>query len=381
MSGLPKLIAGGVGLVLMALAAERRRAEQAPQLALPSPNTEGSLVSILIPARNEERAIARCTRGALGQRYVHTEVIVLDDQSTDATGRILNSLAATDRLQVLTGTDLPAGWMGKCHACRQLADAAQGEWLLFLDADTAPGPDLVAAMLAHARRHKLDLLSVTPQLELESFGERLVLPVFFSMLTALYPLERMERPDARPGDVFASGWCFLVRRAAYEAIGGHAAVRDEVLEDVYLAQALRKAGYRIGGAEAGDQLRLRMYRSASEVAAGLGKNAAAGYQSGGLRSTLVMARMIGETFGPFWLGGAALFVRGAGAWPARGAALLGLGASLAHWGARYRTRYGLSRRHAPLWPLGLLAYLLIAANGMRKVWSGQGITWKGRRYQ
>lgn len=364
----------------MAVAADRRRALRTPRLPASAVVRDAPPVSILIPARNEERNIARCVQGAQAQRYPQIDILVLDDESTDATGPLLAAMARDGALTVLQGTALPDGWVGKCHACRQLADAAQGEWLLFLDADTAPGPDLAAALVAHAQAHQLDLLSVTPHLELESLGERLALPAFFALLAGLYPLERMEHPMARPDEVFAGGWCVLVRRAAYEAVGGHAAVRGEVLEDVRLAQALRRAGYRIGGADGSAHLKLRMYRTAAEVAAGLGKNAAAGYQSGGVRSLIVMTRLIGEAFGPLWLVVAALFARGKGAPTARAAAWLGLGLSLVHWGSVYRTRYGLSRRYAPLWPLGVLAYLVIAANGMRNVWSGRGVVWKGRRY-
>lgn len=375
------MIVLGSALVLAALRDERRRNDRVPRLATPDRlPADAPLVSLLIPARNEARTIARCVQGALEQTYCHSEVVVLDDGSTDATPAILAGLAGHPRLRVLCGGALPSGWTGKCYACRRLADQARGEWLLFLDADTAPGPDLVAALLAHAAERELDLVTVTPYLELESFWERLVLPTFFTMLTAIYPLERMERSDARPGEVFASGWCFLVRRSAYEAIGGHTAVRGEVLEDVRLAQALRAAGYRIGGADGAAHVRLRMYRSGAEIAAGLGKNAAAGYQSGGRRSTLVIARMLAQAFGPFWLCGAAGLVRGRGAAVARGAALLSLGASLWHWAQIYAERYGLRRRYAVLWPFGLLSYLVIAARGMVQVWGGRGVEWKGRRY-
>ncbi len=352
MRHLPSIIVIGVGLVLTALAVERRRAQQTPRLGAPLPVAPTPLISILIPARNEERSIARCVQGALAQGHAYTEVIVLDDQSTDATPAILAELTVGASLPVLAGAELPLGWVGKCHACRQLADAAEGEWLLFLDADTMPGPDLAAAMLTHALEHQLDLLSVTPQLELESFAERLVLPAFFTMLTALYPLERMERPDAGPGDVFASGWCFLVRRSAYDAVGGHWAVRGEVLEDVRLGQALRAAGYRVGGADGTAHVRLRMYRSGAEVAAGLGKNAAAGYRSGGTRSNVVIAGMLGQALGPFWLVGAAFYARGPGAHIARWVALLGLGAALLHWGEIYRMRYAIRPRSHTFWQMG-----------------------------
>lgn len=355
-----------------------------PRLGPPDPTLAGSpLVSLLIPARDEERSIGRCVAGALAQSHPATEVIVLDDGSTDRTAEIL-AAAADPRLRVLRGRPLPAGWVGKCNACQQLGEAARGEWLLFLDADTAPQPELVAALLTHAQRRDLDLVTILPFLELGTFWERAVLPPFLGLITALYPFERIERPDARPEEVLANGQCILVRRSAYEAIGGHGAVRDEVLEDVRLAQAIRRAGYRVGGGEGLPYLRVRMYTSGDEVAAGLTKNAAAGYRSGGWRSMWAAARLAALAFGPLWLlaAGAGLAAVGEGG-AARAVAGLGaitLGAGVALWGAIYRRLYGLSWPHGLLWPLGLMAYLLIALGGMWRVRSGRGVVWKGRRY-
>lgn len=379
------LIAAGAALLL--LEAYRRdwvRLGRRPRLAPPGPPlAPAPLVSLLIPARDEERSIGRCVAGALAQTHPATEVIVLDDGSADGTPAILAGLDDR-RLRVLAGRPLPAGWAGKCNACQQLGAAARGEWLLFLDADTAPQPALVAALLAHARRRELDMVTIFPFLELGTFWERAVLPPFLALITALYPFERFERPDARPDEVLANGQCILVRRAAYEAIGGHGAVRDEVLEDVRLAQALRRAGYRVGGGEGLPYLRVRMYTSGREVAAGLTKNAAAGYRSGGWRSLWAAARLAAMAFGPLWLlaAGAGLAAAGRGdlGWALLGAGAVTLGAGVALWGAMYRRLYGLSALHGLIWPLGLAAYLLIALGGMWRVRSGRGVVWKGRRY-
>jgi hypothetical protein len=338
------------------------------------------LISILIPARNEERSIRRCVEAALAQEYPHCDVRVLDDHSTDATAAHVAALLGNPRLQLQRGADVPPGWAGKPHACWQLANAACGEWLLFLDADTAAGPALAHTLLTYAQQQQLDLVSVFPLLELESLAERLILPLFFTMLTAIYPFKRMEHPQSQPSDVFASGWCFLVRRDAYFAVGGHAAVRAEILEDVYLGQAIRAAGYRVGGVDAGEQLRLRMYRSAAEIVAGLGKNAAAGYRNGGARSRQVIGRMILQAYGPLWLLGLARMAPAPLAGGLRLIAILVCGISMLRWGWRYRQRYRLSGWYALGWPFGLLGYLLIAAYGMLRVRGGRGVMWKGRHY-
>jgi GT2 family glycosyltransferase len=371
-------------LLLAGYAQDWRRLVGRPRLVAPAAPPAGApLVSVLIPARNEERSIGRCVAGALAQRYPRLEVLVLDDGSTDGTAAALAAFAGDGRLRVLRGGPLPPGWVGKCNACQQLGAAAAGAWLLFLDADTAAEPDLVAALLDHAERRGLDLLSLFPFQELGTFWERAVLPPFLGLVAAIFPYWRMERPAARPGDVMAFGQCVLVRREAYRAIGGHGAVRGEVLEDVRLAQALRAAGCRVGIAEGPGLLRARMYHSGAEVVAGLAKHAAAGQRSGGARSWLAMARELALTFGPLWLlaWGAALLAGGAPAgWAALAPGGAALAGALALWGGRYRRLYGLGPLHGLLWPLGLLAYLLIAALGILRVLSGRGVVWKGRTY-
>jgi GT2 family glycosyltransferase len=376
------IAAAGVGLLLL-VAREVRRLGRVPHLSAPAVPADPPLISILIPARNEERAIGRCVRAALAQAYPRVEVIVVDDGSTDGTSRILASLAGP-RLRVLAGRPLPPGWVGKCNACQQLGEAARGEWLLFLDADTAAGPALAAALLASAELRGLDLLTIFPFLELGTFWERLILPPFLALITAIFPFEQMERPDARPDQVLANGQCLFVRRRAYEGVGGHGAVRGEVLEDVRLAQALRAAGQRVGAAEGMAHLRVRMYTSGREVAAGLMKNAAAGYRSGGGRSAWAMAELILAAFGPIWLIGvglAALAVGEAGAaWAGLAAGGLSLLASLGLRCGLYRRLYAQPAAYGLLWPLGLLGYMLIASVGMWRVRSGRGVIWKGRTY-
>jgi chlorobactene glucosyltransferase len=372
-------------LLLIGYGRDWARLVRRPRLSPPeAPPPEAPMVSILIPARNEERVIGRCVAGALAQSYPALEVLVADDGSTDKTALILESLAADARLRVLPGRQLPTGWAGKPNVCQQLGEAACGDWLLFLDADTVPQPQLVAALLAHARRHGLDMVTVFPLLELGSFWERAVLPPFQALIMAIYPVERMGRPDAPPAQVLANGQCIFVRRTAYEAIGGHGAVRAEVLEDVHLAQALRRAGYLLGGGDGRAYLRVRMYTSGREVAEGMARHAAAGVRASGGRAWWAAARLFCMTFGPPVLLGVGTLIATRGVRPV-GWAIIGLGAltqvaGLTFWGALYRRIYGLSPAHAILWPLGLSTYLGIAAQAMWRVRAGRGVVWKGRTY-
>jgi glycosyltransferase involved in cell wall biosynthesis len=312
-------------------------------------------------------------------------VIVVDDGSTDDTSSILAAYAqAHAHLRVIDGAELPPGWTGKTYACYQAASAAQGDWLLFLDADTVPQPGLLAALVTHTHRHSLDMLTVFPFLELGSFWERVLLPPFQAIIRATFPFERINAPDARPEEVAANGQCIFVARSAYWSIGGHEAVHSAVLEDVRLAQALRAAGCRTGAVEGMRYLRVRMYTNGREVFEGLTKNAAAGYTSGGERSFWVGMQQFFQAFAPLWLlfGGLVLLLR-FGDLPALAVFLFGLAvllAALGLWSTLLRQLYALPTAYALLWPFALLCYGVIVLRSMWYVRSGRGVPWKGRNY-
>lgn len=342
-------------------------------------------VSVIIPVRNEERNIARCITGVLAQHYGNYEVVVVDDGSTDATPTMLAHYAAQDsRLRIIQGRALPAGWIGKCNACQHGSESAHGEWLLFLDADTTPQPELLARLVATAERRRLDMLTIYPFLELGSFWERMVLPPFIALLTAIFPFQRLDAPNMRPDEMIANGQCIFVKQTAYAAIGGHGAVRGEILEDVRFAQALRAAGFTIGGAAGMQELRVRMYTNGREVAAGFIKNASAGYQSGAGRSFGAMARLLAMALIPLWLimAGLGILLSGGGifAWAILAHGLITFLVATTFWGIFLLRLYAINPLYALLWPIGLMSYCLIAAYGMWRVYRKQGVDWKGRRY-
>jgi hypothetical protein len=354
----------------------------APNPAAPG---HGPLISVLIPARDEAARIGRCLEGLAGQRYRSFEVIVVDDHSTDGTAGLACSYAGRlPALTVLPGAPLPEGWAGKCWACWQAAQLARGEWLLFLDADVLPRPELLAALVARATAGQRDLLTLMPLLLLGSPAERIVLPAFFALLYGLYPLQLVS--DPRSPIAFANGPCLLIRRAAYAAVGGHEAVRASILEDTELGQRVKAAGYRLEAAGAPDLIAVRMYAGWASLAEGLTKNAVAGYRSGGTRSGLVGLRQALGAFTPWYLLGAGgLLLR---AWPALplGVVLLAHGAgllllALLCWGALTARRYRIGAWWGALYPLGTAIYFGLAAWGLLRLRSGRGVRWKGRVFR
>ena len=383
---LPALFALAMGLIsLVLLIRDALALRQIPRITPATPPEPPPSVSVIIPARNEERAIATSAGGILRQDYTNFTLTVLNDHSTDRTGAILAWYARQDpRLEVIAGADLPAGWTGKCWACWQAAQITGGEWQLFLDADTRPQPAMVAAAIAHASRHELDLLTLMPFIELGSFWEKAIMPAFFSMIQAAYPIHKINQPGSDV--VLANGQFILVRRAAYERAGGHAAVRDRVLEDVELAQAVVRAGGRMQAVNGDELLRVRMYTNGAEVREGLTKNAIAGLRNGGARSTWAGVRQILVALVP-----PALLVGAAWAnlrrWPAlprrivSATALVVDGFAAWSWGTFMRRLYRLPAWTAILFPFGLLCYMLIAADAAWRIWRGKGVSWKGRTYR
>ena len=226
-------------------------------------------VSVIIPARDEEACLGACLRSLTSQTGIPFEILVVDDGSTDNTRAIAQSFAS---VRVIEPGPLPEGWTGKNNAVTAGARAAQGDWLLFTDADTVHRPGSLAKAVAEARQQNADLLSYSPEQEVRSFWERAVMPVIFAELARKYPPARMSDPATKLAA--ANGQYLLVTRKAYDAIGGHAAVANSLLEDVALARIFKAAGYKIIFRYGGDAVRTRMYRSFRQLREGWTKNLA-----------------------------------------------------------------------------------------------------------
>ena len=363
---------------------------------------EPPLVSVIIPARDEARNIERCLRSVLASTWPALEVIVVDDHSSDDTGAIARRIAAgaatvsaagvavnptrpTERVlrsvKVIDAPALPAGWFGKQWACHTGAQASRGSILCFTDADTEHGSELLARSVNAMTVRGATLFTVAGHQVLGSFWEKVVQPMVFAMMFSRYGgLEAMSR-STRPFSKIANGQFLLFPRAEYERIGGHAAVKDHVAEDLMLAQRVTRMGGAMHMVLALRHLNTRMYTSLGEIRRGWGKNIfAAGLDT--MAVGPITRRLLPFVF-PFppllaaapaiafllgWLGilgpGAIIF------------AAITAPVNVLFWGGVY-----VAGRQNPLWalfhPLGAVVFSWICTEA---AWRGTKVRWKGRSY-
>ncbi|HYP26578.1 MAG TPA: glycosyltransferase family 2 protein [Blastocatellia bacterium] len=329
---------------------------------------EPRAVSVLIPARDEESNLPGCLDSALAQGEVVAEVLVYDDHSTDGTAGVVRRYAARDRrVRLIEASSLPQGWCGKTYACARLAEEAGSEWMIFLDADARLEEWAAGRMLGEARRRNVTLLSAWPALRLESFWEKALMPLLNYVVFTLFPAPlSLARWDASLG--LAHGACILVERASYFAVGGHAAVRDQVFEDQRLAQAWRARGERGLCLDGRGVVSVRMYRSFGEIWGGFQKNFFPAFRRESSFWLFLLAHAA-VFLGPF------LLLACTRAWPAWLAAACVLA---------QRALLALRFKH-PLWSVLLhpVAEVILIALGLtswRRCRSGRGVEWKGRRY-
>lgn len=230
-------------------------------------------ISILVPARDEARTITACIEALACQDYPNFEVLALDDQSSDDTGALLDTLAQQyPHLSVLHGSEAPpSGWNGKSYACQRLAEQATGEWLLFTDADTLHAPTSIAQGVAQAVQLQADLLSVFPRQLTRSWGERVVVSFVMDFLPLL-AVDLSALAGSSAGRTAANGQYLLARAAAYHTVGGHNAVAQALVDDFALARRFRLNGFRVALVDGTSMLSCRMYHTTRQVWQGFSKN-------------------------------------------------------------------------------------------------------------
>ncbi|GAB4212960.1 MAG: hydroxychlorobactene glucosyltransferase CruC [Synechococcales cyanobacterium] len=344
-------------------------------LAEPPPPIPADTLTVIIPAYNEANNIEACVGHVLASTSDPIQVVVVDDQSTDETWALLNNLATQSpdpRLRLLAGAARPEGWVGKNWACHQGSLVAETPYLLFLDCDVRLQPGSLEAILVQGMATGAGLLSVGPQVRCGCLAEWLVQPLMVAILATAYDFAAVNAPEKT--NAFAFGPIMLFQRQAYEQVGGHAAVADQVVEDVALANRIKGAGLNLKQALSGSLATIRMYANGQQLWEGWTKN---WYMGLGQRLDLALGVCLGillVTVAPWWILLVALIRR-----DPLGVGLGGLGL-VAQISIRWQlqSKAGLPMRYGWLTWLGGLVTVCIILASAYKTLTGHGWTWRGR---
>lgn len=345
-------------------------------------DSDAGLVSVVIPARDEEANIERVVRSVAQQKGV-AEILVVNDQSRDGTAEILERLKTEfAQLRVLSTDRLPEGWTGKAHAVATGARAAGAEWLLLTDADTEHLARGLESLLTRATSERIDMLSVSPGQETPTWWEKAVIPLVYVELARKFRFEDVSDPSSPAAA--ANGQYILIRREVYERVGGHAAVRGEILEDVALARRVKSSGGKILFQPGAQWVRTRMYRTFGEMWCGWTKNLYLLYEGDLGRVIAKSAELTVMDVLP----AAALLALGiifAAGWGGQAIGLALAGCFLLvlirqGFYGRALADLGFDSRLAPYQTVGAALLAMLLLNSARAhVWSGK-VYWKGRGY-
>jgi chlorobactene glucosyltransferase len=375
------------------LAASRmNRLKRAVPIAQPLPS-----VTVLIPAKDEGAEIARCVRSVLGQDYSQFDVLAIDDRSTDDTRGVLDGLVIEASAETpadfgeLSRTErgargsislraihipiggLPAGWLGKCHALATAAATVNSDWLLFVDSDVQLQPEALTIALSNAVDRKYDAVSLLTKLECHTFWEKLVLPLAAAVWTIMFTISTTN-DDRRKSHAAANGQFFLVRRSAYEAVGGHAAVRDQITEDVELMRRLKSNGCRVRLLFGDHLATTRMHATVKQMVHGWGRiySGTSRRRMGRIVAAMMLLPLIGLSvypmlvvglFHPLWL-------------PLAIAHFLLMSGYL----ILIYTKSGQPRRYALLFPIGCGVLMGLLGYALRMCRTGR-VLWRDTRYE
>ncbi|HEV2247838.1 MAG TPA: glycosyltransferase family 2 protein [Terriglobia bacterium] len=358
----------------------RPQSSMAPRSRLPR-------ISILLAARNEQAMLAATLDSLLKLDYPDFEIILVDDDSNDRTGAIADEWAqrhgADGKLRVIHNHQLPPGWRGKVHAMSLAAGAATGEWLLSTDADVVFHPSLLRQAVDLAVRKDVQFLSLTPEVEMQSWAEKVILPAFGFLLFMLFPLRLVN--DPRRQRAMAAGAFLLMRREDLTALGGYARLRDTLIEDLRMAELFKRNGRRTYLGVTRGVFHTRMYKNWREVFEGLSRSA---WEGTGCSSWKVLAGVaIGNGLAVLpWVSLAALWLSHlfAGTPLAHNPAFIAAAAASAASAVIYCPVVvfaGLSPLYTITLPLASLFYSTVSVVSAFRSLTGPGLRWKGRSYQ
>jgi len=331
------------------------------------------LVSTIVPARNEERNIGRCVHGLSHQEYHKLDLIFVDDDSEDATPEILASYAARDsRITIVHTKGKPSDWNGKQWACHSGAEAAKGGWLCFMDADTYAEPQLISRTLAFALANKIDMLTLQPWYEMRGLWERIVLPAALTPLFVLFPPHRVNNP--KDTLAIANGQFILIRKEVYDAIEGHAGVRQQMMDDFSLAVNAKRAGYRLFMVDGSEVMRVRLYTNLREIRNGSLK-AAVEITGGWLSSLIGTALNVIINILPVFL---LLWSLVSGQTTASQILAAVVVLQLLYYSAARTIAFRAPPWSGITYPIGGIIVTVILIDGMTRLVTGREIKWKGR---
>ena len=342
------------------------------------PREDWPMVSIVIPARNEERDIGQTLDAALAQDYPSFEVVVVDDGSTDGTAAEIERRASDARLLPVSCPPLPEGWLGKPHALSNGTAMACGKWLLLMDADVRLSPGALRQAVGRVASEGWDHLALVPYFEREGFWEEVTMPslpvLFFIFSPSFVALSRRRKL------AFGSGAFNLVRREAYDAIGGHGRLAASVVDDIRLATELKAEGFKTRMQLGPSLLRIRMYRGLGEIVEGFTKNAHAVWRGREpvlvLASSALLALNIFPFFSlPWAMSHPSQALSPPMVWLGGSLALLVVCRSVTQW------RLGFPWWPVLFHPLSVLVSFVILARSLRMVYIKGIVRWRGREYR
>ncbi len=336
--------------------------------------TNKGKVSVLIPARNEERTIGPCLDSLLNQTYEDYEIIVLDDNSSDGTWNIIQDYASRhrDRIKAVQGKPLPAEWYGKPYAMHQLARHASGDYFLFTDADTVHGRESLAWAVTNMFWHRVDFISGYVAQETGTLGEALIVPSQYVLTTIILPLWLIAATRFLSLS-HAIGQFIMFKAEAYKSIGGYEAVRNQVSEDIHMSRRMKKAGFRIIFLDIKNHVRCRMYDGYSGAVNGISKNICDYFNNKiaylcAVTAVIVLFILLPlvllPLYPPSW-GGEAFWL------------VVCICLFFITWASVISDR-GFGWQVACLYPIMFMNLVVMAWTAFGKVKYGKGIEWKGR---
>ena len=341
------------------------------------------LVSILVPAKDEESNIAAAIETLLAQDYPEIEIIVVDDRSRDRTAEIVRELAARDpRVRLVQVAELPPGWFGKPHAMHVGAGQARGEWLLFVDADCRQAPHSVRAAVNFLTKEGGQMLSLWPVLEMHGFWEKVVLPVAGSVLVAWFRPTWVNNPKYRTA--FANGQYIMIHHATYAAVKGYESVRTEIVEDIALARHVKHSGHRLLNAVSTDLFTTRMHDSPVEMYKGWSRIYYGAFKSVGWLAAVISLTFL-FTLAPFMaltITAAIMAIEPAGAFiPAMFFLSLGTTVVIFVTMRRYCIAGSANPWYLFFYPIAVTVVMACQAGAVLRALGLRSITWRGTTYK